>query len=225
MTRVISGIHGEGHPHPSAAGNVAWHRSQVQAADRARLLRQEPATVWLTGLSGAGKSTIAFELERQLVAGGHLAFALDGDNIRHGLNRDMGFTPESRRENIRRIAEVAKLFNDAGLLVITAFISPYCRDRAMAREIVGPERFLEVHLSADIRVCEGRDRKGLYKEAREGNICDFTGVSAPYEAPERPDFNIDTGRLTVAESVAEILSRLAPYLHQNIFCDPKLGSP
>lgn len=215
MTRVISGFHGD----------VAWHRSQVQAADRARLLRQEPATVWLTGLSGAGKSTIAFELERQLVAGGHLAFVLDGDNIRHGLSRDMGFSPESRRENIRRIAEVAKLFNDAGLLVITAFISPYCRDRAMAREIVGPKRFLEAHLSADIRVCEERDPKGLYKKAREGNICDFTGVSAPYEAPERPDFNIDTGRLTVAESVAEILCRLAPCLHQNTLCDPKLGSP
>lgn len=195
-----------------AAGNVAWHRSQVAPVERARLLRQEPTTVWLTGLSGAGKSTIAFELEKRLLDAGHSAFVLDGDNIRHGLCRDLGYTPESRHENIRRIAEVAKLFNDAGLLVIAAFISPFLRDRAMAREIIGAERFIEAHLCADISVCEARDPKGLYRKARAGEIAEFTGVTSPYEAPERPALTVDTGRMTVGASVNAIMDRLAPRL-------------
>lgn len=217
MTRDIPEIDSEDIPLPSNGSHIAWHESHIGAADRRKLLHQEPATIWLTGLSGAGKSTIAFELERQLVSDGHLAFVLDGDNIRHGLNRDLDFTPESRRENIRRIAEVAKLFNDAGLLVITAFISPYRLDRAMAREIVGPQNFLEVHLSADIRMCEARDPKGLYRKARAGKIDGFTGVSTSYEPPEHPDIRIDTGHSTVMESVAEIRDRLASRLHQNDF--------
>lgn len=192
--------------------DVAWQDSKVSAALRAKLLRQQPATVWLTGLSGAGKSTIAFELERRLMAAGHLAFVLDGDNIRHGLSRDLGFSPEDRSENIRRIAEVAKLVNDAGLIVITSFISPYRNDRAMAREIVGSDRFIETHLSTDIEECERRDPKGLYKKVRAGKIPEFTGITAPYEAPEQPELAIDTARSSVEESVAAILQKLASRL-------------
>lgn len=191
------------------SNNVAWHPSQVVMSDRKRMLRQEPATVWLTGLSGAGKSTIAFELERRLMAQGHMAFVLDGDNVRHGLNRDLGFSHQDRTENIRRIAEVAKLFNDAGLVVITAFISPYAQDRAVARKIIGDGRFIETHLCATISVCEERDPKGLYRKARAGTICDFTGISAPYEAPHHAELSVDTGRLTVEESVAKIVGLLA----------------
>jgi adenylyl-sulfate kinase len=189
--------------------DVAWQDSKVSGALRAKLLRQQPATVWLTGLSGAGKSTIAFELERRLMIAGHLAFVLDGDNIRHGLSRDLGFSPEDRSENIRRIAEVAKLVNDAGLIVITSFISPYSDDRAMAREIVGNNRFIETYLSTDIAECERRDPKGLYKKVRAGKIPEFTGITAPYEAPEQPELAIDTARSTVEESVAAILQKLA----------------
>jgi len=191
------------------SNDVAWHPSQVGMTDRMRLLRQEPATVWLTGLSGAGKSTIAFELERRLMSEGRFAFVLDGDNVRHGLSRDLGFSPQDRTENIRRIAEVAKLFNDAGLIVITAFISPYRQDRATARKIIGEERFIETHLCAAISVCEERDPKGLYKKARAGSISDFTGITAPYEAPEGDELSIDTGRLTVEESVTKIVGKLA----------------
>jgi adenylylsulfate kinase len=193
--------------------DVSWQRSTVDANARVCLLRQEPTTVWLTGLSGAGKSTIAFELERQLMASGSLTFVLDGDNIRHGLSRDLGFSPEDRSENIRRIAEVAKLFNDAGLLVIASFISPYRQDRAMAREIIGHGRFIETHLCADLRICEERDPKGLYRKVRAGMISEFTGVTAPYETPDAPELRIDTGCLTVTESVAEIMKQLAPRLY------------
>jgi adenylylsulfate kinase len=193
--------------------DVAWHSSKVPTGDRAKLLHQEPATVWLTGLSGAGKSTIAFELERQLMADGRLVFVLDGDNVRHGLNRDLGFSHRDRTENIRRIAEVSKLFNDAGLLVITAFISPYREDRAIAREIIGHLRFIETHLCTDIHVCEGRDPKGLYKKVREGSILEFTGITAPYEVPEEPELRLDTGRLTVEECVTEIMQELRPRLY------------
>lgn len=192
--------------------DVSWHSSQVGAADRARLLCQDSVTVWLTGLSGAGKSTIAFELERRLVGDGHLAFVLDGDNVRHGLSRDLGFSHEDRSENIRRIAEVARLFNDAGVIVIAAFISPYREDREMARKIVGADRFIETHLCASIEICEARDTKGLYGQARAGRIADFTGVSAPYEAPVRPELAIDTGCLSIEESAARILGALAPRL-------------
>lgn len=193
--------------------DIAWQRSEVPRADRTRLLLQEPATVWLTGLSGSGKSTLAFELEKKMMSTGHLVFVLDGDNVRHGLNRDLGFSHADRSENIRRVAEVAKLFNDAGLMVITAFISPYIADRDMAREIIGRERFIEAYLCTDIQVCEGRDPKGLYKKVREGTIAEFTGITAPYEAPPTPDLRIDTSHLTIEESVAEIIQKIAPHLH------------
>jgi len=193
--------------------DVVWQDSKVEASIRTRLLRQEPTTVWLTGLSGAGKSTIAFELERQLMDGGYLTFVLDGDNIRHGLSSDLGFSPQDRKENIRRIAKVAKLFNDAGLLVITSFISPYQEDRAMARKIIGAERFIETHLCTNLDVCEDRDPKGLYKKVRAGSIAEFTGITAPYEAPQNPELRIDTGRRTVEQSVAQIIQKLMPRLY------------
>ena len=192
--------------------DVTWHRSKVGPEDRVRLLKQQPLTVWLTGLSGAGKSTIAFELERCLMARGKGAFVMDGDNVRHGLSRDLGFSPEDRSENIRRIAEVAKLFNDAGLIVITSFISPYRHDRAIAREIIGRERFVETYVCTDLQVCEARDPKGLYKKVRQGGIAEFTGITAPYEAPEDPEISIDTGNTEIDASVAQIMDRIGACL-------------
>ncbi len=189
--------------------DIAWQRSKVTPDDRARLLRQQAATIWLTGLSGSGKSAIAMELEQRLIEAGHACFVLDGDNIRHGLNRDLGFSPSDRKENIRRIAEVAKLFNDAGLFVITAFISPYREDRNAAREIIGSARFVEVYLSASVDVCERRDPKGLYAKARAGQIAEFTGVSAPYEPPLTPELTIDTGASGLDESVATLFDFLS----------------
>ena len=194
--------------------NITWYEGKVSAADRKRVLRQEAATIWLTGLSGSGKSTIAFELEKQLVCLGHAAYALDGDNVRHGLNRDLGFTPEDRTENIRRVAEVARLFNEAGVFVITAFISPYRADREMARTIIGPERFIETHIAAELDICEKRDPKGLYKKARAGQMSDFTGISAPYEAPTNPNLRLNTGTLTVNETLDEILRHLTPLFRE-----------
>jgi adenylyl-sulfate kinase len=193
----------------TASRDISWQPGKVTAEDRARLLRQQAATVWLTGLSGSGKTTIAAELEKRLIEAGHACFVLDGDNIRHGLNRDLGFSPNDRRENIRRVAEVAKLFNDAGLFVITAFISPYREDRGAAREIVGHDRFIEVHLNAGLAVCEQRDPKGLYARARAGQIAEFTGISAPYEPPVAADVTIDTGVTSVAESVATLFDFLS----------------
>ena len=181
------------------------HAAPIPADQRRDLLGQRPATVWLTGLSGAGKSTLAERLETRLLASGRACYRLDGDEIRTGLNKDLGFSPADRHENIRRIAEVARLLNEAGVIAITAFISPYRADRAMAREIIGPERFLEVYLSTTLAVCEGRDVKGLYRRARSGQLPEFTGVSAPYEPPESPSLGLDTG----AESIETSVERLA----------------
>lgn len=177
-----------------------------------QLTRHEAATIWLTGHSGSGKSTIAYELERQMVLSGHVAFTLDGDNIRFGLSRDLGFAPSERTENIRRVSEVCKLFNTAGVLVVTAFISPYLADRAMARDIIGHDRFIEVYLATSVQECERRDPKGLYKKARAGEIADFTGISAPYQPPENPSLVVDTSKMSVVDSVAEILGVVAPRL-------------
>lgn len=188
------------------SSHITPETSLVSNAEREQLLRQRARTVWLTGLSGAGKSTIAKLLERQLTDQGRLCYVLDGDNVRHGLNRDLGFAAEDRKENIRRIAEVAKLMNDAGLIVITAFISPYREDRQHARDIIGPERFLEAYLNTPLDICEGRDPKGLYRRARQGEITGFTGISpdAPYEPPANPDIMIDTATAD-AEQCARIL--------------------
>ena len=189
--------------------DISWQRGKVTPEERARLLRQRAATVWLTGLSGSGKSTIAIELEKRMIEAGHACSVLDGDNIRHGLNRDLGFSPGDRKENIRRIAEVAKLFNDAGLFAVAAFISPYREDRGAAREIIGQDRFIEVYLSASLDVCERRDPKGLYAKARAGQIAEFTGISAPYEPPLAPEMTIDTGASSLDESVTFLLNFLS----------------
>jgi len=180
----------------------------IKLADRMQIFRQKPVTIWLTGLSGAGKSTIAFELERQLVAQGHACYVLDGDNVRHGLGSDLGFDPRDRHENIRRVAHVAQLMNDAGLIVIAALISPMHADRAMARDIIGAGSFIETYVSASVATCAGRDPKGLYAKALAGEIPAFTGISAPYETPVNPELVIDTASLTLSDSVARIFSYL-----------------
>ena len=190
------------------ATNITWHHQQVTRADRERLLGQKGVTVWLTGLSGSGKSTIAVAAEEVLVGRGRLAYVLDGDNIRHGLNKNLGFSPEDRTENIRRIGEVAKLFTDAGVIVFTSFISPYRADRDLVRKLHDEGRFVEVHVAASVDTCESRDVKGLYKKARAGEIKEFTGISAPYEAPTAPELTIDTN----GEPVEKSVDRLVAYL-------------
>ncbi len=188
--------------------NITWHAGHVEREDRERILGQRGVTVWLTGLSGSGKSTIAVAAEAALVQRGHLAYVLDGDNVRHGLNRNLGFSPEDRTENIRRIGEVAKLFTDAGAIVFTSFISPYRADRDAVRALMREGDFVEVFVDASVETCEGRDVKGLYKKARAGEIPEFTGVSAPYEAPEKPELVLDTNRQSVEESVGEVVAFL-----------------
>ncbi len=193
------------------SNNLTRFDSAVSFENRMALLQQHPKTIWLTGLSGAGKSTLASWVEQQLMAQNKLTFILDGDNVRHGLNNDLGFSPQDRSENIRRVAEVAKLFNQAGLIVLVSFISPYIRDRSLAKTIIGEDHFLEVHLSTDLRTCEQRDIKGLYKKARKGEIADFTGISAPYEVPEAPDLRIDTENMSIEQSGHSILNLLASH--------------
>ena len=180
---------------------IIWHKGQVSFADRVLFYKQRAVTIWFTGLSGSGKSTLAFSLERRLMNTNKACYVLDGDNVRHGLNRDLGFSPKDRAENIRRIAEVAHLMNDAGLIVITAFISPFKEDREMARRIIGAENFIEVYLDAGLEICEKRDPKGLYKKARRGEIQGFTGISSPYEFPEAPELVVNTGTLSIEECI------------------------
>jgi adenylylsulfate kinase len=188
--------------------NVTWHHGQVTRREREQLLGQRGVTIWLTGLSGSGKSTLAVAAERALVSQRRLAYVLDGDNIRHGLNKNLGFGPTDRAENIRRIGEVAKLMTDAGLIVFTSFISPYRADRDAVRALMPPGDFVEVFVDASLETCEGRDVKGLYRRARAGEIPEFTGISAPYEAPLRPELVLDTNRQSVEESVGAILRYL-----------------
>jgi adenylylsulfate kinase len=184
----------------SSPRNLQRHDGSVTRRDRERLLGQRSAVVWFTGLSGSGKSTLAHALEERLTKTGRLVYVLDGDNVRHGLCADLGFTPADRTENIRRIGHVAALLADAGALVLTSFISPYRSDRAQARAIAG-EPFLEVFVDAPLDVCEARDPKGLYRKARKGEIAEFTGVSAPYEAPENPDLHVRSGAASITDSV------------------------
>ncbi len=188
--------------------NITWTRGKITAEERARQNQHSGCVVWLTGLSAAGKSTIATELERELFAQNKHAYVLDGDNMRHGLCSDLGFSPEDRKENIRRIGEVAKLFAEAGFVCITAFISPYRSDRDMARKIVPEGKFVEVYLNVSVEVCEQRDPKGLYAKARAGQIKEFTGISAPYEPPLKPELELRTDKTSLAECVAAILERL-----------------
>ncbi|MCA9521568.1 MAG: adenylyl-sulfate kinase [Myxococcales bacterium] len=192
---------------PPKSGNLAWHDSQLAANERAELLGQRGAVVWFTGLPASGKSTIARDVEALLVRRGIHAYVLDGDNVRHGLNRDLGFSPADRQENVRRIGEVAKLFADADIVALAAFISPYRRDRDAVRELIGPS-FFEIHVATALEACEARDPKGLYARARSGELEEFTGVSAPYEAPENAELVLDTARLDreyCARAVVELL--------------------
>lgn len=194
--------------------NIFWSDGTVTPAKRALRNGHKGAIVWLTGLSGSGKSTISHELERELFNVNMQTYILDGDNVRHGLNSNLGFSPEDRVENIRRVAEVARLMADAGLVVVTAFISPYRQDRRRAREIAleGGHDFIEIHVDAPVEICEQRDPKGLYKKARAGEIKEFTGISAPYEAPEDAEITVHTDRQSIAESVAQIVEIVRPRL-------------
>jgi adenylylsulfate kinase len=191
-----------------AATNIVWHHSTVTRAARAHQRGHRSAILWFTGLSGAGKSTLANAVNSALFEQGLTCYVLDGDNIRHGLCRDLGFSDADREENIRRIGEVAKLFLDAGVVVLTAFVSPFRADRERARGLVESGDFIEIHCAADLEVCEQRDTKGLYAKARAGEIKEFTGISSPYEAPESPELRIETGRQDLETCVARVLGYL-----------------
>ncbi len=191
------------------SSNITWHSGKISKEDRKAKMGQKGVTIWLTGLSGSGKSTIAVELEHALIENNHHAYILDGDNVRHGLNKNLGFSPEDRTENIRRIGEVAKLFTDANLITVTAFISPYRADRDEARSLLGEGEFVEVYIKCPVEVCEQRDVKGLYKKARAGVIKEFTGISAPYEEPENAELVIDTSELSVEDATRKIIAYLA----------------
>ena len=188
--------------------NIFWNKGKVTAEERALQNGHPGCIVWLTGLSGSGKTTLATELERELFNRGKHAYVLDGDNMRHGLGSDLAFSPHDRKENIRRAGEVAKLLADAGIICITAFISPYRSDRELARAIAPVGKFLEIYLNAPLEVCEKRDPKGLYAKARAGMIKDFTGISAPYEAPLNPELELRTDQHNVGECISTILERL-----------------
>jgi adenylyl-sulfate kinase len=190
------------------ARHVYWSQSRITTHQRAARNRHPGCIIWLTGLSGAGKSTIAVRLEKALFDLGRHTYILDGDNIRHGLCSDLGFSHNDRTENIRRIGEAARLFADAGIICIAAFISPYRADRDLARRIASRGKFLEVYVNAPLEICEQRDPKGLYARARAGELKNFTGVSAPYEPPLKPEVDLDTNQLSVAECVGIILKRL-----------------
>lgn len=188
--------------------NITWHHGKLSQEMREQKLGQKGAVVWLTGLSGSGKSTVAREVELALIENGKNAYVLDGDNIRHGLNSNLGFSPEDRTENIRRIGEVAKLFAEANVIILTAFISPYRADRDAARKLLPEGQFIEIFCDAPLEVCEQRDTKGLYKKAREGKIPEFTGISAPYEAPENAELILNTGAESLEESTRRVISHL-----------------
>jgi adenylylsulfate kinase len=197
------------------ATNVTWHHGEINRDQREKMLGQKGAVLWMTGLSASGKSTIAVELERRLIEAGRLAYRLDGDNIRHGLNKNLGFSAEDRAENIRRIGEVAKLFADAGVIAITSFISPYQRDRDAVRAMLSPGEFVEVYVKVSLAAAEGRDPKGLYKKARAGQIKGFTGIDDPYEAPPKPEIVLDTESLSPTDA--------AGVLHEYLRKQGKLG--
>jgi adenylylsulfate kinase len=191
--------------------NLTWHAGDIRREDRQRLLNQKGATLWFTGLSASGKSTIACLVEKQLHERGKLAYRLDGDNIRHGLNSNLGFSAEDRSENIRRIGEVAKLFCDAGVICLASFISPYRADRAVVRKVHAAGDFAEVYVKASLAAAEKRDPKGLYKKARAGAIKNFTGIDDPYEEPEKPEILIDTETLSPEQAADRVLAFLAKH--------------
>lgn len=191
--------------------NIVWHKHKVEKLDRSKQKKQKPCILWFTGLSGAGKSTVADAVEQKLFELGHHTYLLDGDNVRHGLNKDLGFSDADRVENIRRIGEMAKLFADAGLIVMSAFISPFRSDRKLVRDLVEEKEFVEVYISTPLSTCEQRDPKGLYKKARSGQIKNFTGIDSEYEAPVSAEVTLNTAELNVDECVDRVIS----YLKQN----------
>ncbi|QOP42643.1 adenylyl-sulfate kinase [Sulfurimonas sediminis] len=191
--------------------NIVWHEHQVSKQERSKLKKQKPCILWFTGLSGSGKSTIANAVESRLLELQKHTYLLDGDNIRMGLNYGLGFSDEDRVENIRRIGEVAKLFVDSGLIVLSAFISPFQREREMVRKLVKRDEFIEIFIDTPLEVCQSRDPKGLYEKARKGEIPNFTGISSPYEAPDKAEINIKTDKMSLEESVEKIVT----YLEKN----------
>lgn len=197
--------------------NVYWHTAKVAREDREKRNGHQAACIWFTGLSGSGKSTLAVELDHRLYERGIYTYVLDGDNIRHGLNKDLGFSDDDRKENIRRIGEVAKLFVDNGTIVMTAFISPFKEDREAARNLVGADRFIEVHVDCDLQTCMKRDPKGLYQKAIKGEVKEFTGISSPYEAPEGPQIMLNNSEGADLESNVD---RVIEYLEANGILPP-----
>lgn len=188
--------------------NIIPHDHQIKLRDRIEKYGFEPKLLWFTGLSGSGKSTLAGAFETHLFNKGYHTYILDGDNVRSGLNNDLDFSEESRKENIRRIAEVSKLFIDAGVVVLTAFISPFKEDRAQAKALVGKENFIEIFVDTPLEICESRDVKGLYAKARAGKIPNFTGIDSPFERPEHPDIHLETAGKTVEESLKELIDQM-----------------
>lgn len=194
--------------------NLFPFRSRISYDQRMNMMEQKPLMVWFTGLSGSGKSTLALRLEHYLFYEGYKVFLLDGDNIRNGLNSDLSFSEEDRKENVRRVGEVAKLMLDSGLIVLCAFISPYKEERDLVKKIVGEERYKEVFINCSLEVCEDRDTKGLYAKARQGEVQNFTGISAPYEVPVNPDIEINTDQESVEESLCRLVNFLEPILEK-----------
>lgn len=190
--------------------NVVWHKSSVSRDDRENLLKQKGVLIWFTGLSGSGKSTVANALQNKLYEKEKLTYILDGDNVRHGLNGDLGFTIEDRKENIRRIGELSKLFVDTGIITLATFISPLREDREQVRKLLN-EDFIEVYIKCPLEVCENRDPKELYKKARDGKIKNFTGIDSPYEEPENPEITVDTSELSIDECIEKILEYLVSH--------------
>ncbi|RKF13145.1 adenylyl-sulfate kinase [Alginatibacterium sediminis] len=192
----------------SLSDDIVWHNATVTHADRESLKQQKSVVLWFTGLSGSGKSTVANAVESKLLSLGKFSYLLDGDNVRHGLNKDLGFSDQDRIENIRRIGEVAKLFVDSGSIVLTAFISPFISDRQQVRELLQPQQFLEVFIDTPIEVCEQRDPKGLYKKARAGEIKHFTGIDSEYQAPVSPEIHVKTAEFSVEQCAEQIVAQL-----------------
>ncbi len=195
-------------PNESVSDDIVWHNTTVTHDDRVALKKQRPVVLWFTGLSGSGKSTVANAVESRLLHSGKHSYLLDGDNVRHGLNKDLGFSDQDRVENIRRIGEVAKLFVDSGTIVLTAFISPFISDRQQVRELLEDGQFLEVFIDTPISVCEQRDPKGLYKKARAGEIKHFTGIDSAYEAPVQADIHVKTAEQSIEECAEQIVQYL-----------------
>lgn len=195
-------------PVKKCSSNVTWHERRLSKDDYRKRNGHGSALLWFTGLSGSGKSTLAHLVEERLFEQGWYTYILDGDNVRHGINGDLGFSEADRRENIRRIGEVSRLFTDAGVVVLAAFISPYREDRERVRALFESHEFIEIYVKCDLRTCEERDPKGLYRKARAGQLPDFTGIDSPYEEPSDPELVVDTGSMNIAECVQQILSHL-----------------